>query len=342
MAILGSSVVRLAKDREENMQKTLRAAGAIGFAAVLVAASTAVGWAQEWQPTEEVEIVTHVGTTSSTWANADAIAKVINAKNLFPKGVTVKIIEGARGAKARAYVAKEHAGDPHVLQMLVPTQINNPILARSDIDRSLFRGVALLVVTPKAITVNADSPYETFDDLIAAARARPGELIHGGGSLGSTSSMVSRIMEDYFDIDVTYTPFDDQGVIQLLGGHVDYIFAQPELVGKFVKSGNMRFLAASQKLAEYPDVPTLAELGHDFEVLDSYRGIWTSKDVPDEAIGFYVRALEQVFNSEEYQDFVKRNSITTDWVAGAELEDQLDTKVEVFKKIAGEMGLIGK
>lgn len=267
---------------------------------------------------------------------------MINAKNLFPKGVTIKIIEGARGAKARAYVAKDHAGDPHVLQMLVPTQINNPILARSDVDRSLFRGVALLVVTPKAITVNADSPYQTFDDLIEAARERPGEIIHGGGSLGSTSSMVSRIMEDYFDIDVTYTPFDDQGVIQLLGGHIDYIFAQPENVGKFVKSGDMRFLASSQKLEDFPDVPTLAELGHDFEVLDSYRGLWTSKDVPDEAVGYYVKALEQVLASEEYQDFVEKNSISVDWVTGAELEETLDTKVAVFKKIAEEMDLIGK
>lgn len=322
------------------MKPTYRAARKFGIAVAMIAASTATGWAQGWEPTEEVQIVTHAGTTSSTWANANAIAQTINAKGLFPKGVTVNIIDGARGAKARTYVAKTNAGNPHVLQMLVPTQINNPILARSDIDRSMFRGVALLVVTPKAITVNANSPYKTFDDLIQAARDRPGELIHGGGDLGSTSSMVSRVMEDYFDIDVTYTPFDDQGVIQLLGGHIDYVFAQPENVGKFVKSGDMRFLASSQKLDDYPDVPTLAELGHDYEVLDSYRGLWTSKDVPDEAVGYYVGVLEEVLASQEYQDFVEQNSITVNWVAGVELEDQLDTKVEVFKGIAEEMDLI--
>jgi len=324
------------------MTLSFRGFRAAGIATALLFASTTTGLTQGWEPTEEVEIVTHVGTTSSTWANANMIASVINKLDLFPHGATTKIIEGARGAKARTYVAKTNAGNPHKLQMLVPTQINNPILARSDVDRSLFRGVSLMVITPKVITVNADSPYETLDDLINAARERPGEVIHGGGSLGSTSSMVSQIMEEYFDIDVTYTPFDDQGIIQLLGGHVDYVFAQPELVGKFVESGRMRMLASSQKLDEFPDVPTLAELGHDFEVLDSYRGLWTSKDVPDEAIAFYVEALEKVMASEEMQEFIVQNSMQRNWVAGAELEDQLDTKVKVFTKIAQDMDLIEK
>lgn len=324
------------------MRVNYRAIRSVGIAAAMVAASTATGLAQGWEPTEEVEIVTHVGNTSSTWANADQVAKVINQLNLFPHGVTVTPIEGARGAKARTYVAKTHAGDPHKLQMLVPTQINNPILARSDVDRSLFRGVAMLVVTPKCITVNSDSAYKTFDDLIEAARSNPGKINHGGGDLGSTSSMVSAIMEDYFKIDVTYTPFDDQGVIQLLGNHIDYVFAQPENVGKFVDAGRMRFLACSEKLNDYPDVPSLMELGYDFEVLDSYRGLWTSKDVPDEAIAYYVDALEKVMASDEMKDFIKKNSMTVGWQTGAALDKGLDRKAETFKKLAEQMDLIGK
>lgn len=324
------------------MRLNYRAIRTLGIAAAMVAASTATGLTQGWEPTEEVEIVTHVGNTSSTWANADEVARIINQLDLFPHGVTVTPMEGARGAKARTYVAKTHAGDPHKLQMLVPTQINNPILARSDVDRSLFRGVAMLVVTPKCITVNSDSDYKTFDDLVEAARNNPGKIIHGGGDLGSTSSMVSAIMEDYFKIDVTYTPFDDQGVIQLLGNHIDYVFAQPENVGKFVDAGRMRFLACSEKLNDYADVPSLKELGYDFEVLDSYRGLWTSKDVPDEAVAFYVDALEKVMASDEMKDFVVKNSMTPDWETGDALDKDLDRKVETFTKIAEQMDLIEK
>jgi putative tricarboxylic transport membrane protein len=312
----------------------------VAIAASMIVAFVSAGHAQGWQPTEEVEIVTHTGTTSSTWTNADTIAKVIRELNLFPHGVTVTIVDGAQGAKARTYVGKDHAGDPHKLQMMVPTQIQNPILARSEINRSLFRGVAMMLVTPKAITVNADSPYKTFDDLLNAAREKPGEIIHGGGDLGSTSSMVSKVIEDYFKIDVTYTPFEDQGVVQLLGGHIDYIFAQPEITGKFVKAGKMRYLASSQKLEAYPDVPTLAELGHNFEVFDSYRGLWTSKDVPDEAVAFYVDALQKVMESDAFKKFMNDNSMNPKWVTGDELEKTLDQEIETFTKVATEMDLI--
>ena len=324
------------------MRMNYRAIRNVAIAASMIAASVSAGHAQGWQPTEEVEIVTHSGSTSSTWINADTIARVATELGLFPNGITTKIVDGARGAKARTYVAKEQAGDPHTLQMMVPTQIQIPILSRSEVNRSLFRGVAMMLITPKAITVNADSPYKTFDDLIAAAKEKPGEIIHGGGDLGSTSSMVSQVIEDYFGIDVTYTPFEDQGVVQLLGGHIDYIFAQPENTGKFVKAGKMRYLAASQKLDGYPDVPTLKELGYDFEVFDSYRGLWTSKDMPDEAVAFYVDALKKVFESDVFKKYMVDNSMSPYWLTGDELEKVIDKEIETFTQVATDMDLIEK
>jgi len=324
------------------MKFEIRALRTIGLAAATAAAFALPGVALAWEPTEEVEIVVHVQSTSSTWTNADAIARIGRELDLFPHGITVTIMEGARGAKAQTYVARTNAGNPHKLQMLVPTQIASQILSRSEINRDLFRGVAMMLITPKAIAVNASSPYKTFDDLLEAARKNPGKINHAGGDLGSTSSMVSRIMEKYFNIDLTYTPFDDQGVLQLLGGHVDFVFAQPEIVGKFVKAGQLRFLASSQKLEEFPDVPTLKELGYDFEVLDSYRGLWTSKDVPDDAIAFYVDALDKIRQSDEFKEYMKVNSMNEYWVTGEELDKSIDREVEVFTEVATEMNLIEK
>jgi len=105
----------------------------VAIATSMMLASVSVGQAQGWVPTEEVEIVTHSGSTSSTWTNADMIARVATELGLFPNGITTTIVDGARGAKARTYVAKEHAGDPHTLQMMVPTQIQIPILSRSEV-----------------------------------------------------------------------------------------------------------------------------------------------------------------------------------------------------------------
>ena len=75
------------------MTRTYHAMRSLAVAASMVAASIATGHAQGWVPTEEVEIVSHTGTTSSTWTNPDAISKVIKELNLFPEGVTVTIVD---------------------------------------------------------------------------------------------------------------------------------------------------------------------------------------------------------------------------------------------------------
>ena len=95
------------------MMRSYRALTTAGLAAAFVAASTMTGFA--WEPTKEVEFIVHA-SPSSTHENAEEIAKIINEQNLFPYGVTVKVIDGARGAKARTYVAKTHAGDPNVIR----------------------------------------------------------------------------------------------------------------------------------------------------------------------------------------------------------------------------------
>lgn len=95
--------------------------------------------------------ITHVGTESSTWAFANKVSEIMRAENLAPHGVTIRVIEGARGAKARAYVGIDHKGDPHKLQVLVPSQINNAILAQSEVNKDLFQGVAMMMsATPSS------------------------------------------------------------------------------------------------------------------------------------------------------------------------------------------------
>lgn len=313
--------------------------GGIGLVALALAAPAS---AQGWEPTEEIEFITHVGTESSTWAFANKVAEVMRAEGLAPKGVTIRITEGARGAKARSYVGIDNKGDPHKLQVLVPSQINNAILAKSEVNKDLFQGVALMIVSPKAIAVNVDSPFKTFQDLIDYAKENPDELIQGGGDFGTTASMTNRIIEDEYGIKLKYAPFDDQGVLQLLGKHVDFIIEQPEQIAEFVEAGRMRILAASAKLPDFPDVPTFEEEGINFHLLQSYRGFWTSKDVPQEAVDWYVETFRKVQQTPAFQDYIKENAMVEIWVTGDELAKYIEAEHEAYSRLNEEMGLIGK
>lgn len=319
-------------------EKTLKLGGAGLFALALAAAAPA----QAWEPTEEIEFITHVGTESSTWAFANKVSEIMRAENLAPHGVTIRVVEGARGAKSRAYVGIDHKGDPHKLQVLVPSQINNAILAQSEVNKDLFQGVAMMIVSPKTITVNAESPFKTVKDLIDYAKEHPDELIQGGGDFGTTASMTNRIIEDTFGIQLKYAPFDDQGVLQLLGNHVHFIIEQPEQVSEFVKAGRMRILAASSKLPDFPDVPTFEEEGLTFQILEAYRGFWTSKDVPQEAIDWYTQTFDKVLKSPAFQEYIRANAMVEFWVTGDDFTKLIAAEHEAYTKLNTEMGLIGK
>jgi len=324
------------------MKLTCKRALTIGGAGLVALALAATAPAQAWEPTEEIEFITHVGTESSTWAFANKVSEIMRAENLAPHGVTIRVIEGARGAKSRAYVSMDHKGDPHKLQVIVPSQINNAILAQSEVNKDLFQGVAMLLVSPMVITVNAGSEFKTLKDLIDYAKAHPDELIQGGGDFGTTASMINRIMEDELGIQWKYAPFDDQGILQLLGNHVHFVMENPEQVAEFVKAGRMRTLGTTAKLADFPDVPTFAEQGLDFPILQAYRGFWTSKDVPQEAIDWYTQTFEKVLKHPDFQEYIRANAMVEFWVTGDDFTNLVESEHAAYLKLNTEMGLIGK
>ncbi|WP_026379463.1 Bug family tripartite tricarboxylate transporter substrate binding protein [Afifella pfennigii] len=295
-----------------------------------------------WEPSEDVQIVVHTKSTGSTYAYGAAVKAAIEDAGLMGQEIDLRSIQGAGGAKARQHVAQTNAGNPHVVQVLTPSQINNPILARSDVNRDSFRGIAINVVTPLLMVVHADSPYQSINDIVAAAKEKPGEVIQGGGAVGQVASLVGKLFADSQGVDITYTPFDDEGVLQLAGGHVDFILENPAQVKKFVDAGRMRIVGTSNKLSFAPDVPTFEEAGYDFPVLQQYRGLWTSADVPEEARSYYGDLLKKVSESDSFKEYVQTNDLTPVWISGAELEKMLNAEAKAYRDLSEELNLISK
>lgn len=293
-----------------------------------------------WEPTKDIQIAVHTQPTGSTYAYGAAVKAAIESVDLTSQEIDLRSVQGAGGAKARQHVAVDNKGDPHVLQVLTPSQINNPILARSEVDHTTFRGIGINVVAPLLLVVHADSPYQSIDDLVAAARERPGEIIQAGGAVGQVASLVGKLFADSQGVDITYAPFNDEGVLQLAGGHVDFILENPTQVKKFVDSGRMRILGTSNKLSFAPEVPTFEEMGYNFQILQQYRGLWTSKEVPDEAIDYYVDLMKKVSETDSFKKFIATNDLTTVWITGDELETLLDEEATAYRELSEELNLI--
>ena len=135
--------------------------------------------------------------------------------------------------------------------------------------------------TPDALIVAETSPFKTFADLVAAARAKPEGVTLAGSGTNSANQLAQVRLDREQKIRTTYVPFKGTGdlVSSVLGGHVSAAMSYSTLA--IQQKGKMRMLAVAteKRLPQFPDVPTFKELGMNW-VDGAYRGIAVPKSTP--------------------------------------------------------------
>jgi tripartite-type tricarboxylate transporter receptor subunit TctC len=129
-----------------------------------------------------------------------------------------------------------------------------------------FAPIALISSQPLILVVNASSPYKTLKELVEAAKKNPGKVNMASSSNGTIGHIGGELFQRKAGIKMTHVPYKGAGaaVTDLMGGSVDCFFGNSQAVGGLVTSGRLRALAVTspQRLATFPDVPTVAELGY--------------------------------------------------------------------------------
>lgn len=137
--------------------------------------------------------------------------------------------------------------------------------------------------TPDGIVVRNESPFKTYQDFIAAAKAKPGALNLAGSGTNSANHAAHQRLNEAAGIKTTYVAFKGTGdlIASLLGGHVDGAMSYSSLA--LAQKGKVRLLALAtpQRLPYFPDSPTFRELGIDW-VDGAYRGVGVPKAAPEE------------------------------------------------------------
>ena len=135
-----------------------------------------------------------------------------------------------------------------------------------------FVPVAVVATQPMVLVVKADAPYKTLADLVAAAKARTGQLTMASAGNGTVGHLTGELFARHAGFRQVHVPYKGAGpaLTDLLGGQVDYYLSTPQAVVAFTQSGKLRALAVSspKRLPILPDTPTIAESG--------YKGFETS------------------------------------------------------------------
>jgi len=147
-----------------------------------------------------------------------------------------------------------------------------------------FTPVGVFGFAPMVAVVRAQSPIKSFRDLIEAARAKPASITFASGGLGSLPHLVGELVNVRSGVQISHIPYNGTGqaLTDVLGGHVDVLYASVASALPQIKGGKLRALAVTSaaRIDLLPDVPTIAESGiPDFDVT-SWYGYWVPKDTP--------------------------------------------------------------
>jgi tripartite-type tricarboxylate transporter receptor subunit TctC len=234
--------------------------------------------------------------------SADILARLVGEQVGRTQGVTV-LIENRPGAGASiAYEAVARAApDANTLVINGNSLVINPHLRKVNYDPlTSFEPVCYLVSSPQVYVVSPDSPYRTLNDLITAARAKPGEITLASVGPATTQHIGFEQLRHAAKINVTYVPYNGgaPAMNALLGGHVTAAFANYSEAVEHIKAGKLRVLASASRtrIEPLPDVPTVAEMGFkDYEV-EVWFGILapakTAKDATAQLASWFTAAMQ--------------------------------------------------
>jgi tripartite-type tricarboxylate transporter receptor subunit TctC len=169
-----------------------------------------------------------------------------------------------------------------------------------------FEPVCLLVEAPLVISVQSSSPYRTLNDLLDAARAKPGSITMGSLGPGTPFDIGLAMLKNAAKVDITFVPFNGNGpsINALLGGHVTSTYNSYSSVNGQLKAGLLRPLAVSSKtrIPPLPDVPTVAESGFkDYEVAPWF-GVYAPAKTPKEIVTQFADWLSAALKAPEVKE----------------------------------------
>lgn len=273
--------------------------------------STAKKQEAKGYPEKSITVVAPSGAGGGWDLTARSFTKVLGETNLVEVPLTVENKPGGGGAVFMAEYATQQAENNDMLFVNSPPIIINNLKKEGNSPFGYKNTTPLAQLTKDfgAIVVKADSPFNDLTSLLEEVKKDPTKLTFAGGSApGSMDHLISVLPAFEYGVDPTkvkYVSYDGGGeaITALLGGNADVIGTDASSVKEFLKAGKVKVLAvtSSERLAgDFKDIPTAVEQGVDAE-FTIWRGVFGPEKMSDEAKSYWVKTIEELVNTTEWQ-----------------------------------------
>jgi tripartite-type tricarboxylate transporter receptor subunit TctC len=267
---------------------------AVGIlAAILVALGGAPAANAGW-PDKPIRIVVPFAPGGST----DSVAR-LSAEWLaraLGQPVTVENRTGASGTIAAEFVAQAPP-DGHTLFMASLAQMSIvPHMGKVRYDPfKSFVPISVISTSFFALAVHPSLPAKNVQQLVALAKARPGQLVYGSSGNGSAAHLTMALFLQRAGLKMVHVPYKGvaPAIADLMGGHVPMVFGSVSEVLRYYKGGKLRVLGVSseKRLDQMPEVPTVAEQGFPGYFVSTWNGLVAPAGTPKELLSVLYNAI---------------------------------------------------
>ena len=339
------------KTRFAQMGQHLTSIAAVAISAAAMLASTAHA---AWEPTKPVEFVVPAGTGGGADQMARFIQGVVIKHKLMSQPMIV--VNKAGGAGAEGFLdIKGAKGDPHKIVITLSNLFTTPMATGVPFNWKDMTPVSMLALDQFVLWVNAETPYKTAKDYIAAVKAAgPSKMKMGGTGSKQEDQIITVAIEKATGTKFIYVPFQGGGAVavQLVGKHIDSTVNNPiEAVAQW-RAGSLRALCVfDDKRMSYKakvtdtmawsDIPTCMESGipMDYQML---RGIFMPAGVTADQRAYYVELMRKIRATPDWIDFMEKGAFNQTTMSGAEYEKWVAAAEATHLGLMKEAGFLAK
>ncbi|MCL2618213.1 MAG: tripartite tricarboxylate transporter substrate binding protein [Defluviitaleaceae bacterium] len=320
-----------------------KAISAVLAATLLLAACTTPGGGGGGAafPSSTINLTVAFGAGGGTDLTARAF-QAAGSQYFNDQPITVSNVTGGGGA---TWYSQGHLQDADGYEVTVVTVeiVTLPLLQDVPFTPDDYRYVVMMNFPAAAITVHADSPWYTLQDLLDEAAENPSQIRVGNSGVNAIWDLHTHALSQAAGVSFNHIPYEGAApaVVALMAGEIDAVAVSAAEVSTQVLDGTFRLLAvaASERLDSFPDVPTHGELGLDVPNIGGWRGLALPAGASDEVVAEFEARAAQVIASQEFNDIMSGADLTVNFLGSADFTAYVQEQQAFFADMIEELGL---
>lgn len=290
---------------------------------------------EAWAPDDNITMIVSYKAGNGTDLTARVLAQY--AEKYLGQTIVIENLEGGSGAIGWTALSQAEPDGLTIGFVNLPN-FNSSIVNAADTGVMYtvddFTAICNHVTETSCVLVAANSPFNTIEELVAYAKEHPGELkasTNGNQASNHIGAQMLAVTAEFEYTAIPYGSTSDQ-LLALRQGEVDWSVAKVADFSSFTSEVKVLGVYNETRLEEFPDVPTLGELGYYDQWLGSSRVICAPAGVSEEVVAFYEEAFRLTMEDPEYQ--AAAASFATDYKNAAETSDLIKAQQEFTEGLA--------